>query len=92
MAASKSVKLGARLVERVERLAAARDRSPHWIMKHAIEEFVEREETEEAFRQRADRALEHYRRTGLHLTNDEVVHWMDKIIAGENPPLPKPHR
>jgi predicted transcriptional regulator len=86
-----SIKLDSELKKRIDRLARARDRSPHWLMKQAIEEFVDRQETEEEFRQRAEQALEHYRRTGLHLTNDEVVEWMDRIIAGENPPMPKPH-
>ncbi len=86
-----SLKLKPGLKERVERLAAARDRSAHWLMNHAIEKYVESEEAEEEFNRRAEEALADYHRTGLHLTNEEVVEWMDKVIAGENPPMPKPH-
>ena len=39
-----SLKLDASLKERVQRLAQARLRSPHWLMCEAIREFVEREE------------------------------------------------
>lgn len=36
-------------------------------------------------------AWEDYQRTGLHLANEEVMEWMDKIIAGEQVPMPKCH-
>lgn len=36
-------------------------------------------------------AWEDYQKTGLHLTNKEVMDWMDKIVAGENAPMPKCH-
>ena len=39
-----SLKLDASMKERVQRLAQARLRSPHWLMCEAIREFVEREE------------------------------------------------
>lgn len=60
-------------------------------MLQAIENFVDREEKREALRQEAKAAHEHYMQTGLHLTNDEVVGWMDKIIQGEKVPMPKCH-
>jgi len=37
-----SLKLDAQIKERVQRLASARRRSPHWLMREAIEEYVER--------------------------------------------------
>jgi len=60
-------------------------------MLQAIEDFVSREEKREAWRQEGIAAWEEYQRTGLHLTNDEVIEWMDKIIQGEKAPLPKCH-
>ena len=38
---------------RVKRLAEARQRTPHWLMREAITQYVEREEKREAFRQDA---------------------------------------
>ena len=49
-------------------LAAARRRSPHWLMREAIEQYVEREEKRERFRQEALAAWTHYQTTGLHAT------------------------
>ena len=86
-----SVKLPNPLRERVKNLADARNQSAHAIMLQAIENYVEREEKREALRQEAKAAHEHYVQTGLHLTNAEVVGWMDKIIQGEKVPMPKCH-
>jgi predicted transcriptional regulator len=45
-----SLKLDIEVKQRVQRLAVARRRSPHWLMREAIEEYVEREEKREQFR------------------------------------------
>ena len=86
-----SVKLPNPLRERIKNLADARNQSAHAIMLQAIENYVDREEKREALRQEARAAHEHYIQTGLHLTNAEVVDWMDKIIQGEKMPMPKCH-
>jgi predicted transcriptional regulator len=91
MSGTTSIKLKPGLKERIERLAAAEDRSAHWMMNRAIEDFVERREKQRQFDEETIEALQHYRETGLHLTNEEVLEWMEKVIAGENPPMPKPH-
>lgn len=86
-----SVKLPPALRERIQNLAETRRRTPHSLMLQAIESYVEREEKREALRQEAKAAHEHYVQTGLHLTNAEVIDWMDKIIQGEKTPLPPCH-
>jgi hypothetical protein len=50
-ASTTSLKLDTATKERVRRLASARRRSPHWLMREAIQEYVEREEKREQFRQ-----------------------------------------
>ena len=86
-----SVKLSQPLRERVKNLADARNQSVHSVMVQAIENFVEREEKREALRQEARAAHEHFMFTGLHLTNAEVLEWMDKIISGEKASMPRCH-
>ena len=39
----------------------------------------------------ADAAFEHYKRTGLHVTWEEVDQWLAKLQAGENVPPPECH-
>lgn len=63
--------------DRVKRLAEARHRTSHWMMREAISQYVEREEKREAFRQDAINAWNEYQETGLHVTGDEVIAWLD---------------
>jgi predicted transcriptional regulator len=84
-----SVKLDVEIKERVQRLASARRRSPHWVMREAIEEYVEREEKRERFRQDALTAWAHYQTTGLHTTAEEADSWLAKLEAGKGAAPPK---
>ncbi|MDR2884720.1 MAG: ribbon-helix-helix protein, CopG family [Deferribacteraceae bacterium] len=86
-----SVKLTSDLRDRIKSLAHARNQSVHAIMVQAINSYVEREERREALRQEAKLAHEDFVMTGLHLTNAEVIGWMDEIIAGKSPSMPKCH-
>jgi predicted transcriptional regulator len=73
-----SLKIDDPLKRRIQALAAARKRSPHWIMHEAIEQYVEREEARESFRQEALAAWTEYQETGLHLTHEEVRSWLGR--------------
>lgn len=86
-----SLKIDDTLKGRVQNLANQRRRSPHWIMLEAIQQYVEREEKREAFKQDALRAWEEYQRTGLHLTLEEADAWLAKLEAGEDAELPRCH-
>ncbi|MHB8311142.1 MAG: CopG family ribbon-helix-helix protein [Metallibacterium sp.] len=46
-----AIKIDIDIKERVKRLAIARQRTPHWLMREAISQYVVREEKREAFRQ-----------------------------------------
>jgi predicted transcriptional regulator len=84
-----SLKLDREVKTRVQRLATARRRSPHWLMREAIEEYVEREEKREQFRLAALAAWDHYQTTGLHLTAGEADAWLSKLEAGKGAAPPK---
>jgi predicted transcriptional regulator len=86
-----SLKLDFEIKERVRRLASARRRSPHWVMREAIAEYVEREEKREQFRQDALAAWAHYQATGLHVTAEEADAWLAKLEAGKDAARPKCH-
>ncbi len=87
-----SVKLDSGTKERVQRLAAARRRSPHWVMREAIEQYVEREEKREQFREQALAAWNHYQTTGHHATAEEADAWLARLEAGKDAAPPKCHR
>ena len=88
-ASTTSLKLDVEIKERVQRLALARRRSPHWLMREAIEEYVEREEKRERFRRDALAAWAHYQTTGLHVTAEEADAWLAKLEAGKDAAPPK---
>ena len=86
-----SLKLDSAMKERVHRLASARRRSPHWIKREAVEQYVDREEKREQLRQDALAAWAAYRTTGLHLTAAEADAWLAKLEAGKRAVIPKCH-
>jgi predicted transcriptional regulator len=86
-----AIKIDPDVKERVKRLAEARQRTPHWLMREAIEQYVEREEKREAFRQDGIRAWNEYQATGRHLTAKEADSWLAKLEAGEDVEPPECH-
>ena len=86
-----SLKLDSAMKERVHRLASARRRSPHWIMRDAVEQYVEREEKREQLRQDALAAWAAYQTTGLHATAEEADAWLAKLETGKRAAIPKCH-
>jgi len=72
-----SLKIDDVLKERIQQLAALRQRTPHWIMCEAIVQYVEREEAREQFKQEALASWTAYQETGRHLTGEEVRAWLN---------------
>lgn len=84
-----SLKLDEALKDRVRHLAEARRRSAHWIMREAIEQYVEREEQREALKRDALHAWEQYQATGRHVGEDDADAWLAKLENGEDADIPK---
>ncbi|MFA5241485.1 MAG: CopG family ribbon-helix-helix protein [Sulfuricella sp.] len=87
-----TIKIDPETKERVKRLADARHRTPHWLMREAIQQYVEREEKREAFQQDAINAWQEYQETGLHVTGDEVIAWLDTWGEENEKPAPLCHK
>ena len=90
-ATATSIKLDAETKERVRKLAEARRRSPHWIMREAIAQYVAEEEWRREFYEAGMESWEDYKRTGLHVTHEEFEAWFDTLDAGERVPPPECH-
>ena len=86
-----AIKIDQDIRDRVERLAEARRRTPHWVMREAITQYIEREEKREALRQDAIKAWNEYRETSLHVTGDEVVAWLDTWGEANEKAAPQCH-
>ena len=62
-------------------------RSPHYLMKEAILEYVQREEARQNFIKAADTSFEHFKETGLHITLDEFSAWVDDVQKTPDAPI-----
>ena len=67
-----TIKLDSTHRERIKSLAAAKKRTSHYLMKEAIERYIQSEEVEQVALKIVGRSISHYEVTGLHVTVDEV--------------------
>jgi len=86
-----SLKIGDKLKLRVQKLARLRQRSAHWIMQEAIQQYVEREEARESFKKEALASWTAYQETGRHLTGPEVRAWLNSWGTEAEAELPECH-
>lgn len=86
-----AIKINQATKDRVKRLAESRNRTSHWLMREAIEQYVEREEKREAFRQAGMAAWNAYRANGRHVTSEEADAWLDKLEVGQDVEPPECH-
>ncbi len=86
-----AIKLDDAVKARVRRLADARDRTPHWLMREAIYQYVEREEKREAFRQATLKAWDEFQATGQHVPATEADAWLAQLEQGKDTEPPECH-
>ncbi len=86
-----SLKLDDEMKGRIQHLASLRRRSPHWIMREAIAQYVLREEAREDFKQEALSSWKAYQETGRHLAGEEVRTWLDAWGTAAEKELPGCH-
>lgn len=86
-----SLKISDELKSRVQQLASQRRRSAHWVMLEAIQQYVEREEARESFKQEAIASWVSFQETGRHLTGEEVRTWLGTWGSDEEGTMPECH-
>ena len=86
-----TVKIDDDLKERIQHLAGLRQRSAHWIMREAIQQYVEREEARESFRKEAQASWQAYRETGRHVTGQEARAWLATWGTDDEKAAPECH-
>jgi len=86
-----AIKINEDIKARVKRLAEARNRTAHWLMREAITQYVDREEKRESFRQDTLKAWEEYRTTGKHVSGEEADAWLAKLELGHDIEPPECH-
>lgn len=66
---------------RLRALGGIKERSPHWLMKRAIAEYLEREERREQEKQEDLRRWQQYRESGVFIDHDDMRERLDALIA-----------
>ena len=79
------------MLDRLKRLAGAKGRSTHWMLRQAVSQYLMREEAREAFRAAGLHTGDQYQVTGLHVTHDDADAWLARLQAGEDAAVPQGH-
>ena len=86
MSTTQGIKLDEETQNRLKALAAKRDRSPHWLMRTAIESYLKQEEQYEREKSEDMQRWSHFELTGQAIDNTSVNKWLNKLANGQNEP------
>lgn len=86
------LKLDPEAEARLRRLADARGKTTQGLLRDAVDQYLEREESRERVLRDAQAAWDEYQDTGLHVTAEEANAWFDRLENGEDCDPPQPHR
>jgi predicted transcriptional regulator len=77
--ATVGIRIDADTQNRLRELGKRRDRSPHYLMKQAVEQFLTRAERDEAELQLMQERWRNFELTGHTLAHEEVVAWAQEL-------------
>ena len=83
-----TVKLDSSERERLKSLAIAKKRTPHYIMREAIQKYLAEEELEQRFIEAAEQSWEDFEQTGAHISLDEARAWAKELKENPKAPIP----
>ena len=76
MATNKAVKLDESTYDRLKALGESRRRAPHWLMKEAINQFLDREEEAENRKKDTLERIARFEQTGESIPFETVDAWL----------------
>ena len=77
------VKLDENTRLRLKALSESRSRSVHWLMKAAIDSYLDREEAYEREKQEDMERWERYQLTGEAIPQEQVLDWLGDLAEGK---------
>jgi predicted transcriptional regulator len=83
------VKLDETLHNRLKALGAIKERTPHWLMRAAIEQYVEREEAYEREKQEDLERWQRFQATGHAVPHEQVSAWLESVGTDSELPCPQ---
>ncbi|MEL8055006.1 MAG: toxin-antitoxin system [Pseudomonadota bacterium] len=75
------VRLEKRTQDRLKKLSEQRDRSPHYLMKEAIEAYLQREEALEAEKSLVRRRWQRFELTDETVSQNDMAEWAASLVA-----------
>jgi predicted transcriptional regulator len=88
MPATQGIKLDDETQRRLKALGALRQRSPHWLMRAAIQDYLDREEKAEREKREDMERWERFQHTGHAIPHDRAAEWLKVLAAGQSEPPP----
>jgi predicted transcriptional regulator len=82
MSTTQGIKLDDATSARLKALGEARERSPHWLMRAAIADYLDREEKVEREKAEDMTRWETYAVTGHAVPHDKAAAWLDDLAHG----------
>ena len=89
MSSTLGIKLDDATRERLKSVASGLDRAPHWVIKTALIEFLEREETALRERREDEARWACYQEAGQAISQERVMQWLDALADGRREPCPE---
>jgi len=89
MPTTQGIKLDDETRNRLKALGKKRNRSPHWLMRTAIESYLKSEENYEREKSEDMQRWEHYQLTGNAVANETVEKWLNKLSRNKDTPWPR---
>jgi predicted transcriptional regulator len=83
MTTSQGIKLDDDTRQRLKALAEMKQRSPHWLMRRAIDDYLQREEQYEKEKAEDMARWENYLLTGEAIDNKKVKKWLKDLSEGK---------
>jgi predicted transcriptional regulator len=87
-----TVKLSASERDRIKSIAAFRKRTPHYIMKEAIQTYLQSAEVEQNFIAAGEESWNDFEKTGLHITLEEARGWAKELKTNPKATIPTCHK
>ncbi len=89
-ATTTGIKLDNRTRTRLKALSRLKQRSQHWLMKEAIERYLDQEESAEQLKRETLERWERYEATGEHISHDAITSWLESWGTEEEGQCPSP--
>jgi len=89
MSSTQGIKLDDDMRKRLKALGETRKRTPHWLMRTSIQDYLEREEKYEHEKQEDVERWEHYQLTGKAISHDLAAKWLGDLAQGKVKKCPK---